>query len=382
MPYKYIETSETLSDFCLQITKSCQWFAIDTEFMRTDTFYAQLSLIQIYTNSGTGAIIDPLAIDDLRSLWDLLANPQVLKVFHSARQDIEILYQQAGVMPASIFDTQIAALFLGHGDLAGLARILKAELNIEIAKDQSRTNWNQRPLTKEQLDYAINDVKFLAPLYERIISKLAQDQQLALKEDFADFLNPQLYDDNPLRTKERIKKANQLAPKNHAISNALAIWRENYAMENNKPRKWTIADDCILAIAKRPPQTVEALYKVPNIKSSSVKQFGEQWITEIDKVFAMPESWPIKQTIAFDPNPQETVFILVAQAISQQLSIDYGLNVNNIINKQYILDIIRNPNNKQQTGWRHLLMEQPLQALLATQSRLIVKGKLELVHVK
>lgn len=382
MPYKYIETSETLSDFCLQITKSCQWFAIDTEFMRTDTFYAQLSLIQIYTNSGTGAIIDPLAIDDLRSLWDLLANPQVLKVFHSARQDIEILYQQAGVMPASIFDTQIAALFLGHGDLAGLARILKAELNIEIAKDQSRTNWNQRPLTKEQLDYAINDVKFLAPLYERIISKLSQDQQLALKEDFADFLNPQLYDDNPLRTKERIKKANQLAPKNHAISNALAIWRENYAMENNKPRKWTIADDCILAIAKRPPQTVEALYKVPNIKSSSVKQFGEQWITEIDKVFAMPESWPIKQTIAFDPNPQETVFILVAQAISQQLSIDYGLNVNNIINKQYILDIIRNPNNKQQTGWRHLLMEQPLQALLATQSRLIVKGKLELVHVK
>jgi ribonuclease D len=381
MTYLYLDSESSLTNFCQKITNSVTWFAIDTEFMRTNTFYAELSLIQIYTDQDEAAIIDPIAISDLNSLWSLLSNPNIIKVFHSARQDIEILYQIAGQMPVSIFDTQIAALFLGHGDLVGLARVLKAELNIEIAKDQSRTNWNQRPLTKEQLEYAINDVKFLSPLYKKITANLTKKQQDALKEDFSELLNHNLYDDNPTKTNERIKKANQLVPKNHAISNTLAQWREDYAIENNKPRKWTLSDDCILAIAKRPPKTVEDLYKVPNIKSSSVKQFGEKWIALIDEVFANPENWPSKQVVKFNPSEQEQVFMLIGQAINQQLAIDYGLNVNNIVNKQQLLNIIKNNQEKQQIGWRHLLMEQPLQAVLATQKFIKLTDKLEMTSV-
>ena len=380
MPYKYLETSETLHQFCQLITDSCQWIAIDTEFMRTNTFYAELSLIQVFTDQGEGAIIDPLAIDDLSSLWALLSNDNLLKVFHSARQDIEILYQQSGTMPANIFDTQIAALFLGHGDLAGLAKVLKAELNIDIPKDQCRTNWSQRPLTPAQLDYAINDVKYLAPLYERLLTQLTTEQQLALQDDFNYFLQPSLYDNNVAKTNERIKKANQLAPKNHAISNALAQWRENYAIEHNKPRKWALSDDCILSIAKRPPKTTGVLYNVPNIKASSVKSFGEQWINIIDQVFEQPETWPTKQVITFNPSEQENVFISLGQAICQQLAINHGLNVNNIANKQQLLNLIRQPEKTHFLGWRFLLLEQPFKSLLASKNKLYIEEKLVLTN--
>jgi len=376
MSYKYLDTETTLADFCQQIANKATWFAIDTEFMRTNTFYAELSLIQIYSEQGDAAIIDPIAIKDLTPLWSLLSNPNILKVFHSARQDIEILYQVAGQMPVSIFDTQVAGLFLGHGDLAGLARVLKAELNIDIPKDQSRTNWNQRPLTAKQLDYAINDVKFLAPLYEKIMSKLTAPQLEALKEDFNGFLNEDLYDGNPLKTTERIKKASQLAPKNRAISDALALWREDYAIKKNKPRKWSISDDCILAIAQRPPKTVEALYKVPNIKASSIKEFGETWIALIDEVFEQPNNWPKKIESSFSPTEQEQVFLSIAQAITQQLAIDYGLNINNIANKQTQLEMIRKIDSKQQTGWRHFLMELPFKALIHSEKNLQIKPTL------
>ncbi len=376
MSYKYLETETKLADFCQQIANKATWFAIDTEFMRTNTFYAELSLIQIYSEQGEAAIIDPIAIKDLTPLWSLLSNPNILKVFHSARQDIEILYQVAGKMPVSIFDTQIAGLFLGHGDLAGLARVLKAELNIDIPKDQSRTNWNQRPLTARQLDYAINDVKFLAPLYEKIMSKLTAPQLESLKEDFNGFLNEDLYDGNPLKTTERIKKASQLAPKNRAISNALALWREAYAIKKNKPRKWSLSDDCILAIAQRPPKTVEALYKVPNIKPSSIKEFGKAWISLIDEVFEQPNNWPKKIETSFSPTEQEQVFLSIAQAITQQLAIDYGLNINNIANKQTQLEMIRKIDSKQQTGWRHFLMEQPFKALIHSEKNLQIKPTL------
>lgn len=380
MSYKYLETSATLHEFCQQTSYSCQWIAIDTEFMRTNTFYAELSLVQIFTDQGEGAIIDPLAIKDLTPLWTLLANSKILKVFHSARQDIEILYQQAGMMPSAIFDTQIAALFLGHGDLAGLARVLKAELNIDIPKDQSRTNWNQRPLTDQQLAYAINDVKYLAPLYERLMEQLSAKQQFALKEDFDDFLTADLYDDNPTRTNERIKKANQLPPKNHAISNALAQWREGYAIANNKPRKWTLSDDCIISIAKRPPQSIDALYKVPNIKQASIKEFGKQWIAIIDKVFAEPESWPTKQVITFNPTEQENVFLSLGQMLNQQLAIDYGLNINGIANKQTLLNIVRQPDIEHLSGWRNFLLEQPFKAILASKKNIHIEQKLNLIN--
>ncbi len=379
MSYLYIETAHALSEFCHKISEQASWIAIDTEFVRTHTFYAELSLIQIQSEQGLAAIVDPIAIQDLSALWAVLGNPAIRKVFHSARQDIEILYQVAKQMPVSIFDTQIAALFLGHGDLAGLARVLDLELNIHLPKDQTRTNWNQRPLTAEQLEYAINDVRTLAPLYEKIIQTLSTSQQEALQEDFNAMLNPALYDDNIAEAGKRIKQAKKLPSKQRAISNALASWRESYAIQHNKPRKWTLADDCIVAIAKRPPKTAQALYKVPHIKSSSVQEFGAEWIALIDTIFANPDSWPEKPKKEAEPTPQEEVLLLIGQSMVQQIAIDYGINPHNIANKQQLLNCVQQNTIAPLIGWRKLLFLQPFQALLAEQPFQVKQGKLHLM---
>lgn len=364
MSYLYINTELALANFCQQISQDARWIAIDTEFMRTNTFFAELSLIQIQSEQGEAAIIDPIAIPNLECLWQLLTDKNILKVFHAARQDIEVLYQVAKRMPVSIFDTQIAALFLGHGNLAGLSRVLDKELNIQIPKDQTRTDWNQRPLTKQQLEYAFNDVKTLAPLYQKINQSLNQEQQQALLEDFADLLNPKHYQIDINKAGERIKQAKTLVPKQQAIVNTLAQWREVYAIEHNKPRKWTLSDDAIIAIAKRPPQTIQALYNVPNIKHSSVKEFGDEWLKLIDEVFLTPESWPAKAQKPKPTTSQEEVFIQIGQAIAQQVYIDYGINQANLIKKQQLVDIIRSSSTEYLIGWKKLLIAKPFQEFL------------------
>lgn len=364
MSYLYINTELALANFCQQISQDARWIAIDTEFMRTNTFFAELSLIQIQSEQGEAAIIDPIAIPNLECLWQLLTDKNILKVFHAARQDIEVLYQVAKRMPVSIFDTQIAALFLGHGNLAGLSRVLDKELNIQIPKDQTRTDWNQRPLTKQQLEYAFNDVKNLAPLYQKINQSLNQEQQQALLEDFADLLNPKHYQIDINKAGERIKQAKTLVPKQQAIVNTLAQWREVYAIEHNKPRKWTLSDDAIIAIAKRPPQTIQALYNVPNIKHSSVKEFGDEWLKLIDEVFLTPESWPAKTQKTKPTTSQEEVFIQIGQAIAQQVYIDYGINQANLIKKQQLVDIIRSSSTEYLIGWKKLLIAKPFQEFL------------------
>ncbi|HBQ45120.1 MAG TPA: ribonuclease D [Thiomicrospira sp.] len=364
MSYLYINTELALANFCQQISQDARWIAIDTEFMRTNTFFAELSLIQIQSEQGEAAIIDPIAIPNLECLWQLLTDKNILKVFHAARQDIEVLYQVAKRMPVSIFDTQIAALFLGHGNLAGLSRVLDKELNIQIPKDQTRTDWNQRPLTKQQLEYAFNDVKNLAPLYQKINQSLNQEQQQALLEDFADLLNPKHYQIDINKAGERIKQAKTLVPKQQAIVNTLAQWREVYAIEHNKPRKWILSDDAIIAIAKRPPQTIQALYNVPNIKHSSVKEFGDEWLKLIDEVFLTPESWPAKTQKTKPTTSQEEVFIQIGQAIAQQVYIDYGINQANLIKKQQLVDIIRNSSTEYLIGWKKLLIAKPFQEFL------------------
>lgn len=362
MTYQYIDHTDTLAHFCQSI-QSSQWLAIDTEFTRTDTYFPILSLIQIQNPQGIAAIIDPIAITDLSPLWALLQNPQIIKVFHSARQDLEVLYQVSGHLPVNIFDTQIACLFLGHGDSAGLARVVAAELDVVLEKDQTRTDWQQRPLSEQQLTYAIDDVRTLAPLYEKCLSKLTPEQLDALQQDFAALLDIRLYEYAPESAGAKIKAANKLARKNRAIAYRLAEWRECHAIEHNQPKRWILSDDVLVAIAKRPPATVEALYKVPHIKPSSIKAYGEIWIQLIDDVFAQPDLWPIQPPAPLPASSQEAILLDIGFAWANQMTLDYHINPHNIIHRDELLSITRQA-EPVLVGWRQLLVETPLRNFL------------------
>ncbi len=375
MNYLMINNTKTLTDYC-QHLQTCPWMAIDTEFMRVDTFFAELSLIQVQSSTGQTALIDPLSfknlLEDLDPFWHCLTNPNLIKVFHSARQDIEVLYQVSQQMPVSIFDTQIAGVFLGYGNLSGLSKMILGELNTTLEKDQTRTNWSQRPLSDKQLQYALDDVRFLAPLYEKIIAQTSSEQLSALTTDFEDLLAPTLYEINIAMAGNKLKKLRDLSSKQFAIAYALASWREQFALDNNRPRRWILSDDAIIAIAKRPPQTIESLYKVPNIKSSSVKNHGLEWIEIIDYIFSNSELWPEKPTKTPKPNVNETKLIDLSQALLTQVTQDHNCSAPHLASKADLLNILRQ-DSPVLTGWRYFLYEQPLRELLSGKKTLTLQ---------
>jgi len=387
--YLSILTESHLHDYCQQIlaNSAIRWIAIDTEFVRVDTYFPELSLVQIQDSLGKAVIIDPIAIKEstqsekpLHALVNLLSNPSLLKVFHSARQDIEVLYQLEGIMPAAIFDTQLASVFRKHGDTAGFARVIENELNTKLDKSQTRTNWHHRPLTEKQIDYALDDVRFLAPLYEKYCQELSAEAYQAIEEDCLDLLDESLYKPAPEKAGTKVKSTKGLKEKGMAIVNTLAHWRELYAIEHNRPKKWVMSDEVIVHIAKRPPQTTQALYKVPNIKASSVKGYGDEWISLIDDVFALShDDLPSIPVRAKKESPQEEILLHFLNAYIHQVALEYKLAASHLINKTQLLELIRSPEQAYLKGWRHVLVGHGLQKLLHSQAQLMVEdGKVNL----
>ena len=381
--YISILTESHLNDYCQQIlaNSAITWIAIDTEFVRVDTYFPELSLVQIQDGLGQAAIIDPIAIKNsaqteqpLNALVQLLADPSVIKVFHSARQDIEVLYQLQNQMPAAIFDTQIAAIFKKHGDIAGFARVIENELNIKLDKSQTRTNWHHRPLTELQIEYALDDVRYLAPLYKKYLAELTENELQAVTDDSTALLDESLYSPNPEKAGDKVKSTKGLRGKGLAIVNTLAEWRELYAIEHNRPKKWIMSDEVIVHIAKRPPQTVQALYKVPNIKASSVKGYGEQWIELIDAVFnAGKDSFPAPAIKESKETQQEEILLHFANAYLHQVAQEYNMVASHLINKTDLLKLIRNPENKLLNGWRQQLIGHDLNALISGKAQLAIQ---------
>ena len=392
--HQYISDQSSLQDCCQRLLKTAEinWIAIDTEFVRVDTYFPELSLVQIADNQGQLFIIDPLEIaadaaylnvtsaahaTQAHPLWPLievLKSNHLLKVFHSARQDIEVLYQLAGEMPQNIFDTQIAAIFKGYGDLSGFARVIEAELDEKLAKSQTRTNWHARPLTKEQIHYALDDVYYLAKLYQQFANSLSEDQKNAVFEDCQTLLQTSLYEINPAEAWHRIKGIKGFKPKQLAILQSLVQWREIKAIEDNEPRKWIASDEVLVQVCKRPPKTTQALYKVPGIKASTVKSYGDVWIELIDEVFRLdPKDYPKPPAKLDAASVQEEIVLQLLLALCQQVALDNQITATNISNKQTLLEFIRG-NSTAVFGWRKQLFYQTASELLNNQCQLAIEN--------
>ena len=249
----YIGTESSLCQLIEQL-RSAPWIAIDTEFLRERTYHARLCLIQI-ASPNLLACIDSLAIEQLEPLRELIQLPGQIKILHAAFQDLEILYHHLGALPSRIFDTQVAAAFLGEGNQTGYGRLVSSMLHIDLNKDQTRTDWSQRPLTSKQIHYAGNDVRYLGTLYLRQRKALIAQGRLGwLEEDFHRLAQPDSYKNQPFEQWRRICGANRLFGKQLCALRALAAWREQEAQRLDRPRRWIIADDIILGLACRMPR--------------------------------------------------------------------------------------------------------------------------------
>ncbi len=248
------ELEAAIADF-----ENCDFVTVDTEFIRETTFWPVLCLIQMASPTRT-ALIDPLADGiDLSPFFRLMGNEKVLKVFHAARQDIEIIFHEGGLIPHPVFDTQVAAMVCGFGDSVSYEQIVQKVANGRIDKSSRFTDWRRRPLSDKQLEYALADVTYLIEVYRHLDKELKREGRADwLSEEMAVLTSRETYDPDPedawKRLKLRLRKPQELA-----VMQAVAAWREREARARDVPRQRVLKDDAIYEIAQQAPRDTEAL---------------------------------------------------------------------------------------------------------------------------
>lgn len=235
--------------------RRCPWLTLDTEFVREDSYFAKLALMQI-CDGRTAACIDPLAVRDLEPLREIFEAPDVLKVLHSPDQDLEIIVHRWGICPKPLFDTQLAATLLGIADQPSYAALAAALLGVTVDKSLTRTPWLRRPLRAAELAYAQADVEHLAQMYPVLEDRLRESGRLAwLQEDCARMTEPARYRPHPEGEWRRLKSLARLEARAQHVAARLAAWRETEAARRDRPRKWVLSDEAIYALATRGPAT-------------------------------------------------------------------------------------------------------------------------------
>lgn len=306
--FTLIDNQQQLNSSCTALARS-SFIAIDTEFMREKTYFPQLALIQIADDAEQIYCIDPLQIDDFTPLEKILFDKKIPKVFHSSRQDLEIFYYLYGAIPTPVFDTQIAAAFLGHGEQINYAGLVQNELGISIDKSHTRTDWLKRPLSKAQISYAVNDVKYLALIYPKLISQLDElGRTHWVTDETLKITDITLYDVATEECWKKIKGTNQLKGVQLAILQKLAAFRESLAMKTNVPRKRIIPDQTIIDIIKMSADSIEALKQVRSLSHGFIKTHGATLTALINEARNMPSSeWPVAPRTKALSNDQKLI---------------------------------------------------------------------------
>jgi len=286
--YTYIDTPDKLTQTCEQL-KHCSVLAVDTEFHRETTYYPEFALLQIYGN-GQCWIIDPIKLNDLTELWNVLCDPNILKVFHAARQDMEIILKESGKLPLPLFDSQVAAALLGLGQQIGFGNLVQRIAKKELAKQESFSDWMSRPLRQKQLEYAADDVIWLMPIYQHLSERLEARGRLAwLDEEQAKLCDIATYQEGKDALLWRVKGANKLKSRALAVLRELAGWRETQAKQRNLPRRRLIADEPLLEIARRDEVNTDILKRIRGLPQGVVRRFGDDLIRVWKQGRSIPE---------------------------------------------------------------------------------------------
>jgi len=259
-----LTTTDALAAFCAKAAQS-PYVTVDTEFLRERTYFAQLCLVQLAlpgTGDGGAVLLDPLAEGlSLDPLYELFRNPAVVKVFHAARQDLEIFHVEGGVVPSPLFDTQVAAMVCGFGDQVGYETLVRKIARANLDKSSRFTDWSRRPLTEAQKTYALADVTHLRQIYEYLTAELARTGRTQwLEEELAQLTDASSYVVDPDEAWQRLKLRSG-SGRTLSIARELAAFRERYAQEKNIPRSRVIKDDALIELASTKPRTLADLSK-------------------------------------------------------------------------------------------------------------------------
>jgi ribonuclease D len=331
------------------------FLSIDTEFMREKTYYPQLCLIQI-AGKKEAIIIDALAEDiNLNPVLELMENEAITKVFHACRQDIEIFYNLNHKIPSPIFDTQIGAMVCGYGESVGYDKLVRQITGIQIDKSSRFTDWSYRPLSKQQLNYALSDVTHLRTVFEALSSQLEKSGRAKwLEEEFKTVLNPDTYNIPLDKSWKRLKVKNG-KPRFLILIRELCAFREREAQNRNVPRNRVIRDDILLDIAARSPKSPNDLAKVRNLtKQFSQGKLGEGILRIVEAANQIPDSEAPELEKANNFQHQKSALVDLLKVLLKLKSEEFNVAQKLIANSNDLEAIANNhdANVLALTGWR------------------------------
>jgi len=355
-------------DQACEVISAHDQIVIDTEFVRTNTYAPHLGLVQIAAGD-TIACIDPLADMDMGHYWDLLFDPARANILHSGSQDMEVLWYTCKQVIQNPIDTQVCSALLGYPAQIGYAGLAKELLDVDISKDQTRTDWTRRPLTDAQLKYAAEDVEHLGKMHDILKQRLSDlgRYEWAL-EDSRLLCNTSLYKPAPDKAWQRLKSIPFLPADQQARARVLAAWREQRAVNSDKPRGWILSDKALLHMAEQNPARLAALNDINDMPQGLIRNQGERLLNVITDANKALASGTVSYQQIFPDRDKDKALLKKLSAIVRTEAEKLGIANEVLGSKRDIQSLIRGEGNSRITnGWRNALIGEAMLAEIPTE---------------
>jgi ribonuclease D len=369
--HTWIDTDRGFAEVLTQLA-SAEAYGLDTEFHRERTYHARLALLQLSWPGGN-AVVDPTVVD-VAPLSEVLDGPGTC-LMHAASQDLEILARVCGTLPRRLFDTQVAAGFIGYSSV-GLAGLVQGELGVKLPKADRLTDWLARPLPAAAVTYAVADVQHLHELHEVLVAKLEERGRLSWALDECEVhrtrpTNGQV----PERAWWRIKEARSLRGRSAAVAQVLAAWRERRASEIDRPVRFLLPDLALVAMAQRPPSSEGDLQRVRGLDDGR-KRGGaaRELLTVVAEGIAYPlEDVQLPQSDSVDRSRRAAASLVSAWVAQRARDLDIDAAI--LATRADIESLLMGGGGRLATGWRHDVVGEPIRALAAGEASLAVNGQ-------
>lgn len=375
----YLSTQEELKAYCDEAS-ACRVVAVDTEFLREKTYFPRLCLIQVNAG-GNIAAIDPILIEDLSLLAAIFEDPDVVKVFHACSQDLEVLWDGMGCVCRNVFDTQVAAAFLGLRQQIGYGPLVDAYCGVSLPKAEALTDWSQRPLDPEQLVYAEDDVRYLPQIYETMCNKLVDSDRLSwVLPEMDEASDPSRFRKDPRDAFLRLKRASTLTRRQLAVAREVCAWREETAAARDVPRKWLMSDEVIVEACHRTPTSLPRLRRIRGLEKLSESD-ARGIIASVQRGLDCPPADFPAAIKRLKPSSEKDGALDLMSAVVRVVAEKTGIAPQVIASKEDLNELLSGSRDgRLAQGWRHEVAGKQLERLLAGELGLTIKdGKIELL---
>lgn len=376
----FISTTEELERFCEQASQSSV-LAVDTEFLRERTYRPRLCLIQLATSPDNIAAVDPLAIDDLEPIARLFRDNRIVKVLHACSQDLEVIDGAMGCVPSPMFDTQLAAAFLGHRMQLGYGALVEAYTGVHLPKAESLTDWSRRPLDPEQLVYAEDDVRYLPGIYDQMRAELVERDRLSMVlPEMQSLLDPSHYRHKPMEAYKHLKRVSSLTRKQLVVAQEVCAWRESMAAKRDIPRKWVLADEVVVELCRRAPADEGRLRRIRGTEQLSERD-SAALLHAVSRGVARPASQLPSLPKRSRPSGEQESVVDLMYAMLRIISERSGVATQLIATRDELVDFMSGREGASlASGWRYELAGRRLEELLGGSCGLTVKdGRVEIL---